>query len=139
VAPSLPRILADRAALVDAIVNLLSNAYKYTGEEKRISLSAVTDGKHVKIAVKDNGIGIPLAEHRRIFEKFYRVDDSLSRSVEGSGLGLSIVRHVATAHGGRVVVESEPGQGSTFTLVLPHPKEAAERRDERAARALPAE
>jgi two-component system phosphate regulon sensor histidine kinase PhoR len=138
--PDLPRILADRSALVDAIVNLLSNAYKYTGEDKRIAMSATADAKNVKIAVKDNGIGIPIDEHRRIFEKFYRIDDSLSRSVEGSGLGLSIVRHIATAHGGRVLVESEPGKGSTFTLVLPRPtNEATDPRDERAATAVPAE
>jgi two-component system phosphate regulon sensor histidine kinase PhoR len=71
--------------------------------------------------VRDNGVGIPRREHRRIFEKFYRVDDRLSRAVEGSGLGLAIVRHVALGHRGRVEVDSAPGQGATFTIVLPLP------------------
>ena len=73
----------------------------------------------VGIAVTDNGIGIPRPEKRRIFEKFYRIDDRLSRAKEGSGLGLAIVNHVVRAHRGRVTVDSEPGQGSTFTIVLP--------------------
>ena len=70
-------------------------------------------------AVRRRGIGIPRREHRAIFQKFYRVDERLSSSVEGSGLGLSIVGHVMSGHGGRVEVDSEPGRGSTFTLVLP--------------------
>jgi two-component system, OmpR family, phosphate regulon sensor histidine kinase PhoR len=137
--PDLPKILADRSALVDAIVNLLTNAYKYTGEDKRIALSATADAKYVKFVVADNGIGIPLAEHRRIFEKFYRVDDRLSREVEGSGLGLAIVRHITNAHGGRILVESEPGKGSTFTLLLPRPNPSEVARAEREAAMVPAE
>jgi two-component system phosphate regulon sensor histidine kinase PhoR len=78
------------------------------------------------VAVTDRGIGIPRREHRAIFQKFYRVDERLSSSVEGSGLGLSIVRHVMAGHGGRVEVDSEPGQGSTFTLILPAPRGARE-------------
>jgi signal transduction histidine kinase len=69
--------------------------------------------------VTDNGEGIPQPEQRRIFEKFYRIDDRLSRTKEGSGLGLAIVNHVARAHRARVTVDSAPGKGSTFTLVLP--------------------
>jgi two-component system phosphate regulon sensor histidine kinase PhoR len=73
----------------------------------------------VALRVKDNGEGIPRPEHRRIFEKFYRVDDRLSRTKEGSGLGLAIVKHVARAHRARVTVDSAPGKGSVFTILLP--------------------
>jgi two-component system phosphate regulon sensor histidine kinase PhoR len=116
----LPQVLADRAAMEDALLNLLTNAYKYTGEDKQIVLGARADEGHVYLWVRDNGIGIPRREHRRVFEKFYRVDERLSRAVEGSGLGLAIVRHVVVAHRGRIDLESEPGQGSTFTIALPH-------------------
>jgi len=117
--PNLPRIHADREALVDALVNLLSNAYKYTGDDRSITLRVFQDTHALRIAVADNGIGIPPREHRRIFEKFYRVDERLSRAVEGSGLGLAIVRHIVTGHHGTIEVDSEPGKGSTFTIVLP--------------------
>ena len=117
--PDLPPIEADRAAMSDALVNILVNAYKYGGEPVRITLSVTTDGRKVRIAVRDNGQGIEAAEHQRIFQKFYRVDDRLSRDKEGSGLGLAIVKHVMRAHRGRVELESAPGQGSTFTLVVP--------------------
>lgn len=117
--PNLPRIYADREALVDALVNLLSNAYKYTGDDRSITLRVFQDTHALRFAVVDNGIGIPSREHRRIFEKFYRVDDRLSRAVEGSGLGLAIVRHIVTGHHGTIEVDSEPGKGSAFTIVLP--------------------
>ncbi len=115
----LPAIVVDRGAIVDALVNLLNNAVKYGGDEPAIDLFARSDAKSVRISVRDHGIGIPLEQHKRIFQKFYRANDLLSREVEGSGLGLAIVRHIALGHGGRVVVESAPGKGSTFILVLP--------------------
>jgi two-component system phosphate regulon sensor histidine kinase PhoR len=115
----LPHIVADRGALSDALFNLLTNAQKYGGDVAKIVLSVVANDRHVRIAVKDNGQGIEAAEHKRIFQKFYRVDDRLSREREGSGLGLAIVKHVMKAHRGRVDVESRVGDGSTFTLVLP--------------------
>lgn len=121
--PDLPPLFADRSALVDAIVNLLSNAYKYGGEPRRIDLLLSATDKHVSIAVRDNGPGIAKREHRRIFEKFYRVDDLLARSREGSGLGLAIVQHVLKAHRGRVEIDSEIGRGSTFFLLLPRRRE----------------
>ncbi|HHH10925.1 MAG TPA: ATP-binding protein, partial [Sorangium sp.] len=79
------------------------------------------EGQQVHFSVVDRGCGIPRREQKNVFQKFYRIDDSLSRDVEGSGLGLAIVRHVATGHGGRVDLVSAPGVGSTFTLVLPLP------------------
>ena len=117
--PGLPDVVADRAAIVDAIVNLLSNAQKYGGSPPRVRLRVSAADDKVAIAVTDNGSGIPRPEHRRIFEKFYRIDDRLSRTKEGSGLGLAIVNHVARAHRARVLVDSAEGKGSTFTLVLP--------------------
>jgi two-component system phosphate regulon sensor histidine kinase PhoR len=119
VEPALPPVLVDRAAMVDAIDNLLSNAVKYGGSPLRVILRArlVPDG--VGFEVIDNGDGIPRSEHRRIFLKFYRIDDRLSREREGSGLGLAIVRHIVRAHHGRVMLESAKGQGSTFSIVVP--------------------
>ncbi|WP_437680408.1 sensor histidine kinase [Sorangium sp. So ce131] len=115
----LPPVLCDRSALVDAIVNLLSNAYKYGGQPRKIRVSACAQSRSALITVRDNGKGIARKEHKRIFEKFYRVDDLLARQQDGSGLGLSIVKHVIRAHRGKILVDSEPGKGSTFTLVVP--------------------
>jgi two-component system, OmpR family, phosphate regulon sensor histidine kinase PhoR len=110
---------ADRGAVSDAIFNLLTNAYKYGGDPAHIRVFAEQRGKEVRVTVQDNGAGIPKVEHSRIFQKFYRVDDRLSREREGSGLGLAIVKHVMRAHKGRVELESTQGKGSSFTLVLP--------------------
>ena len=118
IAPSLPPVLCDRGAMVDALVNLLSNAYKYGGQPRWIRVSAAAGEREVEITVRDNGKGIARNEHKRIFEKFYRVDDLLARQQEGSGIGLAIVLHVMRAHRGRVTVDSAPGRGSAFTLVL---------------------
>src|SRR5205085_1353294 len=111
----------DRGAIVDALVNLLTNAYKYSPERGKIRLRVTSDEKYVRLAVVDGGIGIARREHRRIFDKFYRANELLSSDVEGSGLGLAIVRHIVQAHGGRVELESELGKGSTFALLLPYP------------------
>ncbi len=115
----LPEVYADAQALVEALLNLLNNAFKYTGPEKRIALVAKREGGAVVLAVADNGPGIPRREQKRIFERFYRAKDPLAREIEGTGLGLAMVKHIALAHGGRVGVESELGKGATFTLALP--------------------
>lgn len=116
----LPTIMVDRAAISDALLNLLTNACKYGGQPSQIHLRvADTTGDKIRITVSDDGEGIPVHEHSRIFQKFYRVDDRLAREQEGSGLGLAIVKHVVRAHGGRVEVQSEPGQGSAFTITVP--------------------
>jgi two-component system phosphate regulon sensor histidine kinase PhoR len=122
---NLPRVQLDRGAMVDAIGNLLSNALKYGGTPPVIRLRARRVPTGIAIEVGDNGDGIPRVEHRRIFEKFYRIDDRLSREREGSGLGLAIVKHIVRAHSGRVQLESEPGRGSTFRIILPVAGESA--------------
>jgi two-component system phosphate regulon sensor histidine kinase PhoR len=124
VAPGLPPVHVDRAAMIDAIGNLLGNAVKYGGEPPEVILRGVATSSGVAIEVSDNGEGIPRGEHRRIFDKFYRIDDRLSREREGSGLGLAIVKHIVRAHGGRVQVVSSPGKGSTFRILLPVAPEA---------------
>ncbi len=118
-APGLPEVVADRHALCDAIVDLLQNAFKYTGPDKRIVLTARAAGNAIEIVVEDNGPGIPGSDQKRIFDKFYRGKDPLDRSLEGSGLGLAMVKHVVRAHGGRVGVRSELGKGAAFTILLP--------------------
>lgn len=110
---------ADRGAVVDALLNLLTNAEKYGGQPPKIGISVDARDHEVCVSVSDNGPGIPDVEHKRIFQKFYRVDDRLSREREGSGLGLAIVKAVMKAHRGKVELDSTPGKGSTFTLVFP--------------------
>lgn len=119
--PGLPKALVDRPPMVMAILNLLSNAYKYGARPRKIDVKVALspDRKRVCASVHDNGEGIPLVEHKRIFQKFYRRDDRLSRKEEGSGLGLAIVSHVVRGHRGEVKVDSAPGQGATFTIALP--------------------
>ena len=118
-ATDLPPVLADADAMVTAVVNLLDNAYKYSGDEKQITLTAGAENGSVVFSVKDNGIGLSPRDTRRIFKRFYQVDQRLSRSGGGCGLGLSIVKFIVTAHHGTVLVESEPGRGSMFTISLP--------------------
>jgi len=119
IASDLPRIHADPDALVTAILNLLDNAYKYSARPRQIVLRAYADGGEVCFAVRDNGVGLSARARSRIFERFYQVDQSLSRSGGGCGLGLSIVRFIVGAHGGSVDVDSRPGKGSTFTIRIP--------------------
>lgn len=117
VSDDLPAVWCDRGAMVDVFVNLLSNAYKY-GARGRIDVSVAPRDGAVAVTVRDHGVGIARHEHKRIFERFYRVDDLLARQQEGSGLGLAIVQHVVRAHKGKIEVDSEPGKGSAFTIVL---------------------
>jgi signal transduction histidine kinase len=120
VEPTLPPVMVDAEAISTALVNLLDNALKYTPDQKRIAVRACRDGDgFVQFAVSDNGIGIPVREQRRIFRRFYRVDQRLARETGGVGLGLSIVELIARGHGGTVTVRSEPGEGSTFTMRVP--------------------
>lgn len=117
--PDIGTVEVDRAAMLDALINLLSNAVKYGGTPPVVTLRARSQAGSVLFEVSDNGEGIPRTEHRRIFEKFYRIDDRLSRQREGSGLGLAIVKHVVRAHHGRIQLDSAQGKGSTFRLIIP--------------------
>jgi len=119
VATDLPAVWADRQALTEALLNLLNNAHKYTGPEKKIAVTAKREGPTVVVSVSDNGPGIPKREHKRIFRKFYRAKDPLERVIEGTGLGLSMVKHIVVGHGGKITVTSDLGQGATFTIALP--------------------
>jgi signal transduction histidine kinase len=119
VAADLPPIRADAGAMVTALLNLLDNACKYSGEHKEIKLRATAENGHVDFAVADNGIGVPPREIKRIFRRFYQVDQRLARTGGGCGLGLSIVQFIVTAHHGTIRVESQPGRGSTFTIGIP--------------------
>jgi signal transduction histidine kinase len=116
---NLPDISADRDAMVTVLVNLLDNAYKYSYDDKQISLKVFAEDSFVCFAVSDNGVGLSQRAVKKVFNRFYQVDRSLSRSAEGCGLGLSIVKFIVDAHKGSVSVESKPGKGSTFTVKLP--------------------
>jgi two-component system phosphate regulon sensor histidine kinase PhoR len=118
-APKLPPIVADKDAIAEALLNLLNNALKYTGPDKRIEVAAATTGPTVTLTVSDNGPGIPPRDLKRVFDKFYRAKDPLARTIEGTGLGLAMVKHIVLAHGGRIAVASELGKGATFTITLP--------------------
>ncbi len=107
------------AQLTTAITNLLTNAVNYSTQDKHVSLSTRARSGFAEIAVTDAGVGIPDAARQRVFERFFRVDESRASATGGTGLGLSIVKHIVTNHGGSVDVWSEPGIGSTFTLRIP--------------------
>jgi len=117
--PGIPSVKVDREAIARALVNLVNNALKYSDNEKFLGVRLYREQSVLKLEVSDRGIGIERHEQSRIFEKFYRTCDPLVHNTKGSGLGLSLVRHITRAHGGHVEVESTPGRGSKFTLSLP--------------------
>jgi signal transduction histidine kinase len=116
---SLPTVCVDREAIARALLNLMNNALKYSPNEKYLHVKLYRENGSVKLQVEDHGIGITSREQTKIFEKFYRTGDPLVHNTKGSGLGLSLVRHITDAHGGSVDVDSTPGKGSRFTLTLP--------------------
>jgi signal transduction histidine kinase len=123
-APDLPETPMDAEAIGQALGNLLDNAIKYSDTDRIIGVDARREGEGLALSVSDRGVGIAPDEHARIFEKFYRVGHSETQGRRGSGVGLALVRHVAEAHGGRVIVESVPGSGSRFTIRIPISKES---------------
>jgi len=118
-------VRGDLDLLITAVVNLLDNAWKYSGDSKRVVLSCQRQGEQVVIAVQDNGIGLQSKVKGKVFDRFYQVDQRLSRVQGGCGLGLSIVKYLVEAHGGTVAVESELGAGSKFLISLPVDKNPA--------------
>jgi signal transduction histidine kinase len=112
-------MLLDADAIEQAILNLLTNAMKYSGDSRELELDVKRMKDEAVIKVRDHGIGIPEAEQQRIFEKFYRVRSEATDLVAGTGLGLTLVQHIVKAHGGRLEVASEPGKGSSFSVILP--------------------
>lgn len=119
VAEDIPDSFADPNAITMALFNLLDNSVKYSGDQKQVDVRVDRTDGFVNLAVIDKGLGIPLSEQGRIFDKFYRGNEPSVRRVRGSGIGLAITKHVAEMHGGDVVVVSEPGKGSAFTLRIP--------------------
>lgn len=116
---NLPAVPVDREAIARALVNLVNNALKYSSDEKFLGVKLYRESDVVKLEVADHGIGIERRDQSKIFEKFYRAGDPLVHNTKGSGLGLSLVRHITQAHGGDIAVESTPGKGSKFILSLP--------------------
>jgi signal transduction histidine kinase len=116
---NLPPLTVDREAIARSLLNLVNNAVKYSAGRKYLGVHLYRRGGNVNLEVEDHGIGIPPKEQLKIFEKFYRVGDPLVHNTKGSGLGLALVRHIVQAHGGQVAVESAPGRGSKFIIILP--------------------
>ena len=124
--PNLPRIRGDKARVEQVLMNMVSNAIKYTKDGGRISIKAGLRGDEVWCSVKDNGVGIPKEDQAKVFDRFYRVDKARSRESGGTGLGLSIAQEIAVRHGGRMELKSRLGQGTTISVWLPveGPKDA---------------
>jgi signal transduction histidine kinase len=116
---ALPAIRADRESLARVFWNLLDNAVKYSPENRTVWVDLSEAGKRLMVRVRDRGIGIPMAEQKEIFRKFVRGAASKTASIRGTGVGLAMARQIVTAHGGDISVESQPGEGSVFTVMLP--------------------
>lgn len=112
-------VMADRTHIYNVLSNLIENAVKYSGESVRITISAFEREGKLYISVADNGLGMTATDQKRIFDKFYRVSTGNLHNVKGYGLGLYYVKSILNKHGGDITVESQPGKGSTFTLVIP--------------------
>jgi len=125
-ASELPIISADQEAIAEAVINLIDNAIKYSGDTKKLSIKTSLDNHRVSIEIKDEGIGIAEKDQKRIFEKFYRVSTGLVHNTKGTGLGLSLVKHIVEAHNGEITVKSSEGKGTTFTLLFPIINKAGE-------------
>ena len=133
--PDLPLVRVDRESIARSLINLVNNALKYSDRDRFLGVRVYRSGNRVRLEVADRGIGIARSEHAKIFEKFYRVGDPLVHNTKGSGLGLSLVRHIADAHHGDIHVDSSPVRGSTFTLSLPvSPRDASDGTAQRGVR-----
>jgi two-component system sensor histidine kinase VicK len=119
IAENIPNIVADKDGIEQVILNIISNAIKYTDKNGIIKISAFNNDKDIIIKVKDNGIGIPELDQTRIFERFYRVEKGRSRDMGGTGLGLSIAKEILEAHNGKIYLESNTKMGTEITIKLP--------------------
>jgi signal transduction histidine kinase len=111
--------LADQDRLQQVLINLVDNAIKYSGGDQPVELTVEQTADQVLIHVRDYGIGIALSHQNRIFERFYRVDEAMTRSRDGTGLGLAIAKSLIEGMAGRLTLRSKPGEGSIFTIALP--------------------
>jgi len=125
-AASIPEIFADRNLIEQALINLISNGIKYSPKGAWVEVSLTNENSHVRVDVKDNGLGIPKEALPRLFEKFYRVRCDDRKDIIGTGLGLSLVKQIVEVHGGSISVQSEHGAGSTFTFTVPAGSPAGE-------------
>lgn len=135
IADDLPPIQVDREAIARSLLNLVNNSIKYSSDDKYLRVNLYRENGSVKLEVVDHGIGIPRGEQHRVFEKFYRVGDPLVHNTKGSGLGLSLVKSIVSAHGGSVWVESNQGRGSKFTVALPVDRASSSPNEMQAAKA----
>ena len=117
--PDIPKIRGDRQRVEQVLINMVSNAVKYTKDGGRISVSAGTKNGEVWCSVRDNGIGIPAEDTQKVFDRFYRVDKARSRESGGTGLGLSIAQEIVVRHGGHIELQSRLGHGTVITVYLP--------------------
>jgi signal transduction histidine kinase len=117
--PSSATIRADRDAIGRAIWNLLDNAVKFSPANRTVWVELAPDAGRLAISVQDRGMGIPAAEQKAIFGKFFRGANSGEAGIKGAGIGLAMVKHIVTAHAGEIRVESTPGEGSRFTILIP--------------------
>ncbi len=119
IAPDIPEMIFDGEAITSVLINLLSNVMKFSLNKKEVAVKLVRDGENAVLQVADKGIGISPEEVSKIFKRFYRSKNKITSETRGSGLGLTLVKHITEAHGGRIQVESEPGKGSVFSVILP--------------------
>ena len=127
----MPEVNGDRERIEQVIMNIVSNAIKYTPDGGRIELRARADGENVVLTVKDNGIGIPEKDLPRLFERFYRVDKARSRQSGGTGLGLSIAQEILSQHNGSIRIDSTYGEGTCVTITLPRAPEQKQQEEDR--------
>ena len=118
VSGAMGKIKGVRSLIYEMIYNLCDNAIKYSKDSGYVKIAIEEKGDELSLSVKDNGIGIPKEHHEKIFERFYRVDKSHSKQSGGTGLGLSIVKHAVQYHNGKIMIESEPGEGTGFLIKL---------------------
>ena len=102
----------------EVIFNLCDNAIRYNKKDGKVEVSVTQKGNNISLKVKDNGIGIPKKEQKRVFERFYRVDKARSKKTGGTGLGLAIVKHIAEQHKAEILIESQPNEGTTISVIF---------------------